>query len=220
MNPIAAESLLIFFRFPEAGRVKTRLIPRLGPEGAAALYRRLAEHVLRQARLVSRSRLACAAFVEPPEKLEEARRWIGPEWAERGWLVLPQGGEDLGRRMAAAFEWAFASGARRAVAIGTDCLDAGAETLDAAFEALSSADAVLGPALDGGYYLLGLARMIPEVFHGIEWSTARVLEATKIRLAAAGASFRELATLRDLDTPEDLDALLPRWGEVLGIGRG
>ncbi len=217
MKAIPFEALLIFLRYPEAGRVKTRLIPRLGQDGAAELYRRMAEHVLRQARLVGRARLGCAAFVDPPERLEEARRWIGPEWAERRWPVLSQEGGDLGRRLAAAFDWAFASGPRRAVAIGTDCLDATTQVLNGAFDALSSADAVLGPALDGGYYLLGLSRRIPEAFQGIEWSTTGVFDATKRRLAVAGASIRELEVLRDLDTPEDLDALLGRWGRVLGF---
>lgn len=208
---MAPEALLFFVRYPEPGRAKTRLIPRLGPAGAAHVYRRVAEEVAREVARFSRPDLVRAALVDPPERLEEARSWLGGAFE-----AVPQARGDLGRRLSAAFGWAFERGAGPVVAMGTDCLDLRGDLLAEAFDALSTMDAVLGPALDGGYYLIGLSRPIPEVFEGIPWSTDRVTGAALERLARRGATCRMLPPLRDLDTPEDLDALLPRWGPVLG----
>ena len=208
------EALLLFLRFPEPGRVKTRLIPRLGAVGAAEVYRRLVEDAAGKARALARPGLLCAAFAEPPERLEEVRRWLGPLF-----LTVAQAEGDLGRRLEEAFTWAFKRGARRAVAIGTDCPGLTVSLLLEAFQNLALNDAVLGPALDGGYYLIGLSRSIPEAFETIPWSTSSVLEATLGRLAAQGASFRLLEALRDLDTPEDYEALYPLWRPLLEVNQ-
>ncbi len=208
---MAPEALLFFVRYPVAGEAKTRLIPRLGPEGAAKVYRLIAEEVAGEVRRFPRPDLIRVAFVEPPERLEEARGWLG-----KGFEFEPQARGDLGERLTDAFNWAFGKGAGRVVVIGTDCLDLRGNLLQEAFEALMQNDAVLGPALDGGYYLIGLSRPLPEVFEGIPWSTEKVSRAALERLGRCKATCKLLPPLRDLDTPEDLDALLPRWGEVLG----
>src|SRR5262245_27645345 len=172
--------------------------------------------LIREAAGWKRPGLRRAAFVDPPESVAEVQSWVGPSFD-----VLPQAPGDLGRRLSAAFDWAFSEGAQRAAAVGTDCLDVDGGLLSEAFDALSSSDAVIGPAVDGGYYLIGLARSKPALlekgFRDVPWSTERVREVTLARLREAASSVRVLRELRDLDTPEDLRVLLPRWGSVLGV---
>lgn len=206
------ETLLLLVRFPEAGRAKTRLISALGPEGAAALYRRMATEVAAEAGRLARPGLGHMALVEPPERVEEVGSWLGSPWCPR-----PQAGGDLGARLAAAFAEAFAAGARRVVAMGTDCLDLNADLLGLAFDRLADHDAVVGPATDGGYYLIGLAHPMAPCFEAIPWSTPETLNTTRARLAAADCTVAELPELRDLDTPADLAALMERWGGRLGM---
>jgi len=209
------EILLLFVRHPEAGRAKTRLIPALGAAGAAGLYRRMASLVAAEAGRLVRPGLGHVALVEPPEQVGEVGCWLGSPWQ-----ALPQAAGDLGVRLATAFNDAFTTGASRVVAMGTDCLDLDAPLLGRAFDHLTDHDAVVGLATDGGYYLLGLSRPVAGCFDQIPWSTAETLAATRARLAAAGCTVAELAPLRDLDTPEDLAALAPRWGARLGMEEG
>jgi len=204
------ETLLLFVRHPEAGQVKTRLIPALGAAGAAALYERMAAAVARRVAGLRRPGLRRVALVAPPGRVAAVGAWLG-----EGFTAEPQASGDLGARLTAAFAAAFAAGARRVVAIGTDCLDLTPELVGAAFDALHRVDAVVGPALDGGYYLIALRRAIPAAFAAIPWSSPDALTVTLDGLQGAGASVHLLPRLRDLDTPEDLDALLPRWGALL-----
>ena len=113
--------------------------------------------------------------------------------------------------MASAFACAFARGAERALIVGTDCPDLDAPLMERALDTLDTHDAVLGPALDGGYYLLGLKGARASVFEDVPWSSPDTLAATRARLRACGASWTELETLRDLDDPDDLQALRPRF---------
>ncbi|RMF71067.1 MAG: glycosyltransferase [Acidobacteria bacterium] len=202
-GPHAAARLVVFLRWPEPGRVKTRLIPRLGPDGAARVYERLARRTLdavAQARTPGLTRLA---LVTPDERVDAARALFGGPLAWAG-----QGSGDLGRRLARAFGDGFAAGAPAVVAIGSDCPDLDGPRIDEAFARLAAGDdAVLGPARDGGYYLIGLRHPCPVVFDGIPWSTDRVLEQTRARLRAAGARWSELPVLHDVDVPDDL----PEW---------
>jgi len=210
MNDRQVEALLLFVRYPEAGRVKTRLISALGAEGAAALYERMAGEVAARVAKLRRPGLRRVALVEPPERVAAVGEWLG-----EGFTAVPQADGDLGARLTAAFAAAFDGGARRVVAIGSDCLDLTPELIHEAFDTLGRVEAVVGPALDGGYYLIGLGRAIPAAFAAIPWSSPDTLTATLDRLQGAGASLHLLPRLRDLDTPGDLDALLPRWGALL-----
>lgn len=205
------EALLVFLRWPEPGRAKTRLIPRLGALGAARVYRRVAGHVCAEAAALDRPTLSRIAHVEPAARVDDVTAWLGPAFR-----VVPQSAGDLGDRMQSAFGAAFAEGAARAVIIGTDCPDVDARLLGEAFDALLTHDAVFGPAYDGGYYLLGLRRPMPLLFAGVPWSTSETGAITLARLAAAEASVATLPELRDLDEPADLDALQPRFPELLG----
>lgn len=193
--------LILFTRYPAAGRVKTRLIPVLGAEGAAALHRRLVFRTLRTARA------ACQAA----NAVLEIRFDGGHEAAVRHWLGVDgpcrrQNGADLGERMTNAFQDSFRQGSTATVIIGSDCPGLTPDILAAAFNCLSRAPVVFGPANDGGYYLIGLNQMVPELFRGIAWGSDTVLAQSLRALKQAGLEPAWLESLDDLDRPEDLAA--------------
>ncbi|MHB8835116.1 MAG: TIGR04283 family arsenosugar biosynthesis glycosyltransferase [Candidatus Methylomirabilia bacterium] len=203
--------LLLFTRYPVPGQAKTRLIPALGPTGAARLHRRLAEYAAGVARttgaLVNARVTVC--FTGAP--LRDLRSWLGPDLA-----YTPQPAGDLGFRLQQAFASAFRSAARRVVAFGSDVPDLTAALLHQAFARLQETDVVLGPAADGGYYLIGMKRDRPELFAGIDWGTGRVRAQTRAAIGRQGLSATELPTLSDVDLPEDAAALRfdPRFADV------
>ncbi len=205
-GPCATRRLLVFLRRPRPGEVKTRLIPALGAAGAARLYARLAARALDAAAAVRIERLERIALVAPADGLDETRLLFGGPFT---WRPQPDG--DLGERLSRAFDEAFADGARHVVAIGSDCPGLGAPEITDAFRQLAHHDAVIGPALDGGYTLIGLSRPLPAIFERIPWSTPGTLASTRRRLRAHGACWFELPALRDIDTPDDLAALDPAW---------
>jgi rSAM/selenodomain-associated transferase 1 len=195
--------ILVFAKAPVPGEVKTRLIPALGAAGAAALHERLTDGALATAAAagVGPVELCCAPDTSHPALAALART--------HGATLAEQGAGDLGGRMHAAFRRALA-GAPAAIVIGCDCPALTAQHLRAAAAALArGADAVLAPAEDGGYVLIGLARAEPSLFAGIAWGGPDVLERTRARLAALAWRWQELETLWDVDRPEDL-ARLPR----------
>lgn len=191
------DALLVFLKRPRPGEVKTRLAAALGAEAAADLYRVLAEEALR------RTAPSCGdydrlLFFTPRHAHLEMEDWLpGETW-------LPQSDGDLGGRMAHAFSESFRRGARRAVIVGSDVPSLSGDVVRAAFRALDDHDLVLGPARDGGYYLVGLARLHAALFHDIPWSAASVLTMTLERACTLGLSVRLLDPLRDVDTLEDI----------------
>ena len=199
--PEFEEAIFLFLRYPEPGQAKTRLIPELGAERAAEVYRRMAEQVAGVVRRFDRPGLLRVAYFSPADKAREIGEWIGDDFH-----LVPQPNGDLGRRLEDAFVAGFRKGARRIVAIGTDCVELTDEILSEAFEALYLADAAIGPALDGGYYLVGLNRPCHSLFRGIPWSSDRTLRETLARLRGCGLNVRLLPPLTDIDSPEDLKA--------------
>lgn len=195
------ERLLVLTRLPVAGQVKTRLIPALGAMGAAALHRRLAERTLAMARSFVRGRQTGLEVWYTGGNARAARDWLGDGV---GYHRQPDG--DLGRRMDLAFAKSFATKARCVVLVGTDCPDLSEEILAQAFADLAQVDVVLGPAEDGGYYLIGLAREQPRLFADISWGTGLVLEQTRTVIARHGLSYKLLPCLADVDRPVDLVA--------------
>ena len=189
--------VIVFAKAPEPGRAKTRLIPALGPEGAAALHERLVEHTLQwtTASALTTVELHCAPSVDHPFFTRCAER--------HGVKLRDQLGTDLGERMAGSLEHALGE-VERALLIGTDCPWLSADDLRRAFQALERSDAVVGPAEDGGYVLIGLNRPAPELFRAVPWGSSEVLAATRERAAAHGLRLDELSPLPDLDRPEDL----------------
>jgi rSAM/selenodomain-associated transferase 1 len=199
--PPVPAAILVFIRAPEAGRVKTRLAASIGADAALRVYRRLAEHTLREALDVDGAEVR--VHFTPAEAEEAVRGWLG-----EGPALLPQADGDLGERMRDAFARAFADGYRRVVIIGSDLPEMRADLLGRAIALLDGREAVVGPARDGGYYLLGLTRLVEGIFEGIAWSTPGVLAATLERLQAAGIIPALLEPLADVDEVQDLP---PGW---------
>lgn len=198
---VASCRIVVFAKAPEPGKVKTRLIPALGAEGAAALHRRLVRHSLR---------VAQEAALGPVELwcAPDARHAFFRECArDFGVSLYSQGEGDLGERMRRAFEAAL-SRAGRAILVGSDIPALSSQYFRDAERALRlSHDAVIGPAEDGGYVLIGLARSDAELFHGIPWGGPEVLKETRLRIAALGWCGLELPVLWDADRPGDLERL-------------
>jgi len=194
------DRLIIFTRYPETGKAKTRLIPALGAEGAAALHRRMADHTLVQVQALQFQHPLCVEVRFAGGDRDLMQRWLGTDL-----MYTVQGEGDLGDRMGRSFQSAFDASVDRAVIIGTDCPDLNATLLDQAFRELQHHDLVLGPASDGGYYLIGLRRLIPQLFIGMEWSTATVLERTLEIAAELNLSVALLPVLSDVDYPADLE---------------
>ncbi len=195
MQPVSTPvRLAIFARYPEAGKAKTRLIPALGDEGAALVYRRLLERTVtaaRQSGLAFELRVTGAA----PALF---RQWLGDDIE-----AVEQGGGDLGERLTRA--------AAPGMVIGSDAPGLTPALLRSAAGALENAPAVIGPARDGGYYLLGFNAPVPFAFSDMEWSTPAVFEETMRRLESHGITPAILPTLADIDTIDDL----AEWPELL-----
>lgn len=201
----ARDILIVFVKRARAGEVKTRLLAAIGPEKAAAAYRALAEAEI--ARTVPRTgEYQRAFFYAPREAAAEVAAWLPGE------RLRPQQGSDLGQRMADAFAACFAEGARRVAIIGTDVPWVTRSGVVHALESLERTDVVIGPAEDGGYYLLALATPRPELFEGIAWSTPGVFQATLERAAALGLRVEALEPLLDVDTLDDLRRAVERLG--------
>jgi rSAM/selenodomain-associated transferase 1 len=195
-----AARILIFAKAPEPGQVKTRLIPALGAQGAADLQARLLRDTV--ARLAA-TRLASIELWCAP-----GCRWEPfPELADRyGLGIHGQRGADLGETMLHAATHALRRG-DKVVLVGTDCPSLDGAYLEQALMALQEHDAVIGPAEDGGYVLLGLKRTAEALFRDISWGTDRVTELTRNHMAALAWRWAELPILWDLDRPEDLERL-------------
>ena len=190
----------VFARSPVPGEVKTRLIPLLGPEAAAELHMTLARRAIAT---------ACGAGIGP------VSLWCTPDMghpffaacaAQFGVDLHEQRGGHLGERMERTLAALLATGP--ALLIGSDCPSLRVEDLRAAAGSLATHDAVLQPAEDGGYVLVGLARPVPGLFEGIRWGESGVMRETRARLRAAGATWREMPTRWDVDRPEDYRRLV------------
>jgi rSAM/selenodomain-associated transferase 1 len=196
----AGATLAILAKAPIPGFAKTRLVPSLGREGAAALHAILLERTLRVA--------ASAGFDSVALWCAHDRGAFEGIGAAAGLELRDQPAGDLGARMLAAFEVHLAAGAP-VVLVGTDCPGlSAAHVADARAALVAGADAVFVPAEDGGYALIGLARVHRSLFEGVPWGAATVLAETRVRLRALGWSARELAPLRDVDRAADVEWLL------------
>jgi uncharacterized protein len=193
------ETLIIFSRYPEPGKTKTRMIPALGALGAAELQREMTEHTLKTAIALNLARKIAIEVHFAGGNIQ-----LMKEWLKEDFDYIPQVSGDLGHKMRSAFERAFTSGNQRVVIIGTDCPDINQSILTEAFNSLQHHDLVLGTAEDGGYYLIGLNRSITELFQNIIWGTEQVLNQTKSIAQQLKLDVHYLTTLADVDRPEDL----------------
>ena len=191
--------LVVFVRAPRAGAVKTRLARKIGDNAACHAYQKLVHAVL--------NRIDPIRDVQLRYSPDDAESEVHP-WLRRSWTLSPQGSGDLGERLTRAFAESFAEGARRVVIIGSDCPWLSDGDIEEAWKGLERHDLVLGPAKDGGYWLVGLREPKPEVFKGISWSTETVLAQTLEQARAGGLEFRLLRELSDVDTLGDWYAFL------------
>lgn len=186
--------LIIFYRNPQAGKVKTRLAATLGDEKALEIFVKLSSHI----RDITEN-LTVDKIVFYSDAIEQ-----GDLWTDTAYLKALQRGDDLGARMKNAFAEGFRSGYISVCIIGTDCYELTEEVLARSFEALKTADAVVGPARDGGYYLLGMNKPFPELFDNKPWSTDTVFRKTIEDLDLLGLKYAILPVLRDVDTEDDV----------------
>ncbi len=198
------ERLIIFTRYPEAGTTKTRMIPELGAEGAADLQRQMTEHIISRA-----EELRGIHPLAVEIRYEGGSESLMMEWLGAGFSYRHQGNGDIGLRMGRALRDAFQNGCETAVIIGSDIPDITADIMQKAFETLNQKDLVLGPAGDGGYYLIGVHHRSfrhwhPRLFRHVSWGTAKVLPQTLGIAQKLGVKYNLLDTLRDVDRPEDL----------------
>lgn len=190
--------ILVFAKAPVAGRAKTRLIPALGAEGAARLQAALLEDALRRARDAGPAALELWGTGDDPQG------WLPAAAARNGASLREQCNGDLGARMQDALARATADGTP-ALIIGTDAPGLRATDIEQAGDSLARHEAVIVPALDGGYVLLGLREAPAALFSGIDWGTDRVLTATRARLQALAWRVDERPAAWDVDRPEDLE---------------
>jgi rSAM/selenodomain-associated transferase 1 len=195
--------IVMFMKYPEKGQVKSRLSPAIDEGFVVSLYEAFVTDLL--ATLKQSGHPFRLAFA-PADREEEIARRFG--YCD----LIPQMGADLGERMKNAFWSCFADGFTAAVIIGSDSPDLTPEIFTEAFAALEDRDAVIGPAADGGYYLIGFRKetFVPGAFEGIAWSKDRVFAETADRLDQAGLITHRLPRWRDVDTPEDLRDLFHR----------
>lgn len=196
----------VMARFPRPGAVKTRLMPVLGPSGAAELHRDLAAHCVSRLRPLHETGEATIEVHVDGGSPEAVGDWLG-SWPR----YVPQPEGDLGDRLRAALSGAFARGARTAVVVGSDCPAARATHVRAALRSLEDHDVVIGPAKDGGYWLIGMRaaaahRALAELFGGIGWGGSDVFRQTAERAEAASLTVALADRLADVDRPEDLSA--------------
>jgi uncharacterized protein len=191
--------LIVFTRYPEVGKVKTRLIPALGEAGAMALHRQMAEHTLAQVQKLQVYRPVDVEVRFTGGDRDRMQNWLGHHFT-----YVPQGEGDLGERLVRSLQSAFTDGAESIVVIGTDCPDLNTALMAQAFDALQNQALVLGGASDGGYYLIGLRQLVPQLFQGIAWSTAEVFQQTIAIAQTLNLQFTTLPTLSDVDRPEDV----------------
>jgi rSAM/selenodomain-associated transferase 1 len=198
----AGTTVIVFARAPRPGAVKTRLVPPLAPEQAAALHARLVKWTLATVRAASYRRIELHGT---PDIDDPFFRFCSGHFAA---ALVEQSGADLGARMLAAFQSALAS-CPRVLLLGSDCPALTARHLRQADRALrEGSDAVFVPCEDGGYALIGLRRADPRLFEGVAWGGASVMAETRARLRQLGWSWRELETLWDVDRPEDYQRLI------------
>lgn len=194
METETRELLIIFYRNPKAGEVKTRLAATIGDEKALSIYLALCEHTRKVTETLPVDKVVFYSDLIHDNDI----------WSPEVYKKALQDGSDLGARMYNAFMEGFRQGYERICIIGTDCFELTPLFLKEAFSALQSSDVVIGPAADGGYYLLGMRKVHVELFTNKKWGTDTVLTETLKDLNEIGAAYVMLPVLHDVDSEEDV----------------
>ncbi|MFM7407343.1 MAG: TIGR04282 family arsenosugar biosynthesis glycosyltransferase [Cuspidothrix sp.] len=193
------QHLIIFTRYPEPGKTKTRLIPAVGEIGAANLHQQMTESTISQVQKLANIIRISVEIRFTGGNLQKMQNWLGNDLEYQ-----TQGEGDLGIRMERSLTNAFQQKAEQVIIIGTDCPSLNSQILATAFQQLKTFNLVLGPAVDGGYYLIGLQQPIPELFTNIHWGTDQVLIQTLKIAQNHDLSIYSLPPLADIDRPDDL----------------
>ena len=198
------ERLIVFTRYPDPGTTKTRMIPELGAEGAAGLQYQMTNHIISRVKEFAELRPLTIEI-----RFEGGSIKLMGEWLGSGFSYCHQGDGDIGQRMERAMTDGFMDGCTAVVIIGSDIPDITCDILQRAFEGLKKHDLTLGPASDGGYYLVGwhqfaFKQWSHQLFSAIDWGTGRVLPQTLAIAKSLKLSYILLDTLADVDCPEDL----------------
>lgn len=195
------DAIIIFVRNPELGKVKTRLAATVGKEKALAIYKELLQHTCSTVKSIKADK-----FVFYHEALTD-----NDIWSEPGFIKKVQQNVELGEKMKAAFQEVFSAGYKNILIIGSDCLQLNLKIIEDAFIMLKEKDTVVGPAKDGGYYLLGMNSMQNFIFENKEWSTSSVFSDTIYDIEQHQLSVGLLPQLLDVDTEEDwLQSKMPQ----------
>jgi uncharacterized protein len=191
--------MLLFIKFPEKGTVKSRLAKDIHEDSALSLYRNFVFDILKTLKTRKYQLKLCFC---PPDDLDKVSAWLG-----KGYSYMPQQGKDLGERMKNAFRETFSEGFAKVLLIGSDIPDLTCTIIEEAYE-FDNYDAVIGPSLDGGYYLIGFKydTFSPEIFEGMHWGTDRIFRDTMDVLRKKRYRVHILPEKRDIDTLEDLRA--------------
>jgi rSAM/selenodomain-associated transferase 1 len=184
----------LFVKYPEAGKVKTRLAKTVGFEEAARIYDELAKTNFEVLKKIQNVNVQIAIYYDPPERKIEIEDWLA-----KASLYIPQKGKSLDQRLIEAFRELFNRGYHKAIILGSDTLALSENILSEAIKKLDEKEFVIGPAMDGGYYLIGMSCFMPEVFEGIPWSTGEVLAKTIEKMNKYGYEYQLIETLEDLD---------------------
>lgn len=201
--PSSQDLVILFTRYPRPGKCKTRLIPVLGDEGATRIHQQLVSHILKEVdECIRRGNTELCIYYDGGSRLEME------EWLDKNYSFMQQQGEDLGERMAQALISAL-NQEKNVILLGSDCPAVSASLLQEALDSLHHHDMVVGPAHDGGYYLIGLAGNVSRdscrsLFSRIPWSTPQVLSKTLKRAQEQNLHYHTLPILHDIDTAEDL----------------
>ena len=200
-------ALIIFVRKPEYGKVKTRLAATLGKTKALEMYELLLQHTYSET-----AKTEAEKFVFYSTEVCEDDRW-------NNYKKYTQLGNDLGGRMENAFKKVFSEHYENVIIIGSDCFELTSEIIEASFSLLKKKDIVIGPAKDGGYYLLGMKKMYPSIFENINWSTSGVFNQTIQKIQTLNLSYELLTVLTDVDTVHDLpdelkNAFIPNFSTL------
>ena len=192
-------ALIIFVKFPQKGKVKTRLAKDMGAYFATEFYRICAEHIFSEIKKLKKENFTTYIYCYSNSEVEMVSGWVGKEF-----IVRAQIDGDLGERMSGSFKEVFHQGFSKALIIGTDVPDITSDLINSAALKLDENDFVIGPSSDGGYYLLGMNRLITEIFQNINWSTSLVLQNTLDKINSLGLKLDLLDELIDVDTKIDL----------------
>jgi rSAM/selenodomain-associated transferase 1 len=194
-------AIIIFVKFPQEGKVKTRLAKDKGAYFATEFYRICAEHILSEIKKLNKNNFASYIYCYSNSEVEMVSGWIGREF-----IVKPQIDGDLGERMSKSFNEVFNEGFSKVLIIGTDVPDINSDLINNAASKLDENDFVIGPSSDGGYYLLGMNSLNTEIFHDLNWSTSFVLKNTLDKINSLKLKTNLLEELIDVDTKKDLNS--------------